>query len=401
MRSPSGPFRDRSGAKNAALADMVPHLERGFAWLYSDNSRDSLLLLTLSEALLQKDPDLCVLLSLPQAALLNIPPLERRILLSTEEQTPLHARQMLAQGLHPAALLMAVQTLPVALIRYLGRHHIPIFAIEAQGPVFDTRWQYLPGFRRSVLSQITRVFVPAPDAQAAWLARGLRADALTVCGRLASTPTALGCNEAEREALAGALRLRPVWLAAGVPEREEAVILQAQREALRESHRLALILHPMDRMRGTALKAMFGAQFQTALRSEDELLTPDTQVYIVDTEAERGLWYRLAVACYLGGSLTNDGATLSPLEPAGMGSAIVHGRYFGRHADAFDLLRSARATRMIQSAGALGAAICTALRPEQAADQAHRGWQVISEGYEATETVLEAVLQAVARARQA
>lgn len=394
---PDRPDGRRSGPR---VADSLQQLNGRFLWMHCDTQRDGALLLTLSEALLQKDPDLFVLLSLPGDIAREVQQLARRIVVPSDSDGSALVSALLSQKLRPEALLLAVQVLPISVLRVFFRSKVPIFVIDSDGPVFPSVWQHIPGYTRSVLAQLAQVFLQSPSAESAWLARGLPPSALTLCGKLAATPTAFGCNEAEREALALALRLRPVWLAAAVPEREEHMILAAQREALRESHRLALILHPADRTRGTALKAMFGAEFQTALRSEDDLLTPDTQVYIVDTEAERGLWYRLAVACYLGGSLTSDGATITPLEPAGMGCALVHGRFFGRHGDAFDLLRGARATRMIQSPEALGAAICTALRPEQAADQAHRGWQVISEGYEATETVLAALLQAVQGQRQ-
>ncbi|MFN7002337.1 MAG: 3-deoxy-D-manno-octulosonic acid transferase [Roseinatronobacter sp.] len=385
----------RSRGLGAAAHDVLANLPGPFVWMHSDEAREAQLLVNLSAALLQRDPDIAVLLTLPESIAATVSDLPRRVILSCDGDAAALAQGFIVRNRLPAALLIAVEQLPTAMITALGRKKVPVIAIDTDAPTFASGWRYLPGFKRGVLSNLSHVFLQTPAARDAWLAHGLAEAALTLCGRLAATPTALGCNEAERDALAEAFRLRPIWLAVGVPEREEPMILAAHREALRESHRLALILHPSDRQRGPHLKALFEGQFQTALRSQDDLVSSETQVYIVDTDDERGLWYRLAVACYLGGSLTADGATITPLEPAGLGCAIVHGRFYGRHADAFDLLREARATRMIQSADALGAAICTAMRPEQAADQAHRGWQVISVGFEATEAVLATLLQAV------
>lgn len=385
--------RQRAAQAPAALE----RLPRPYVWLHSDTAHEVPLLAALSEAILMRNIGVGVLLSMPTESVSILPEMPGRVILPVDDDASGLVQALLARDHAPSAMALATHTLPAGMIAALARQKIPVFAIDADAPGLAAGWRHVPGFSRSVLSKLEKVFLQSSGARDVWLEHGLPEAALTLCGRLSANPPALSCNEAEREALADAFRHRTVWLAAGLPEREEDAIIAAHREALRESHRLALILHPADPMRGPELKARLDAQFSTALRSVDDLVTPETQVYVVDTEGERGLWYRLAVACYLGGSLSSDGAAFSPLEPAGLGCAIVHGRMFGRHSAAFDSLREARATRMIQSAEALGAAICTALRPEQAADQAHRGWQVISSGYEATEMVLDSLLIAATK----
>ncbi|TVP72210.1 MAG: hypothetical protein EA339_07355 [Rhodobacteraceae bacterium] len=387
------------GGHRLADPDAVMRLPRPFVWLHGDHAEQAHALVSLSDAVLHKEAGISVLLSLPPEAAVIVPDMPGRVVLPVGDDAAALALALVARKHLPAAVLLAARRLPVAMIRQMVRRKVAVFVLDAQGPGFAAGWRHLPGFSRAMLSQLSHVFVQHEAERALWLEQGLAAQKMTVCGRLSPTPAALGCNEAEREALSEAFRHRTMWLAVGIPEREEDAIIAAHREALRESHRLVLILHPADPGRGAALGAKMAAHFVTALRSRDDLVTPETQVYIVDTEGERGLWYRLAVCCYLGGSLGGEGAQISPMEPAGLGCAVVHGRHFGRHSEAFDLLRSARATRMVQSGEGLGGAICAALRPEQAADQAHRGWQVISTGYEATEAVLTALI-AAARTRE-
>ena len=376
--------------RGQAISQLPVRWDRSVIWLHADTARAAQVLARFSETLLQRAPDIGILLTAPEFDA-PTPELPGRISLIVSAD-PLDATQLVLDQLKPAVVLIAAQILPAAMIRLLGRAGVPVFVIESATPSFASRWQRFPMVARSLLAQIEKVFVQNDASHAAWRDMGLSEDAIIRSGRLSGMPVALGCNETEREELSESFRHRAVWLAAGLPEKEEAAVLAAHREALRESHRLALILQPADPMRGPALRALCADHFVTALRSIDDPVLPETQVYIVDTEGERGLWYRLAVACFLGGTLGAEGATLNPMEAAGLGCAIVHGRMFGRHAEAFDLLRDAGATRMIQSAEALGAAICTALRPEQAADQAHRAWQVISSGSEATETVMAALL---------
>lgn len=379
-----GRKRGTGGVQLSSIAD------RPVIWLHADTPRMAQVLARFSETLLQNAPQVGVLLTAPDFVEISAEP-PGGIFLCLPVGAPEAVMQVLGQ-ITPAVALIAAQTLPDAMIRAFGRVGTPVMVVEALTPSFRSRWQRVPLVARGLLAQIDTVFVQSAASRAAWIEMGLPESAVRHCGRLSGMPVALGCNEAEREELSESFRNRAIWLAAGLPEREEEAVLAAHREALRESHRLALILQPADPTRGPELRARCAEHFVTALRSVDDPVLPETQVYIVDTEGERGLWYRLAVACFLGGTLGADGATRSPMEAAGLGCAIVHGRIYGRHAEAFDLLRDAGATRMIQSADALGAAICTALRPEQAADQAYRAWQVISSGAEATETVMAALL---------
>ncbi len=373
---------------DALTPAMLARLRPPFVWMHADHLRAAQILAAFSQTLLHRAPHVSLLLTAPELPE-DLPELPGRIAVSLNSDTHQTARLLLAHCA-PAAGLFATKTLPAGAIKALGRAGVDVFLTEATSPRFGSRLQSMSG--RFLMTQITTVFVSSENSRAAWLAQGLPESALVTCGRLSAIPVALGCNETEREELSESFRHRTLWFAAGVPEREEAAVLQAHREALRESHRLALILHPVDPMRGPALRDLAAEQFVTALRSLDQPITPETQIYIVDTEGERGLWYRLGVACFLGGSLSIDGSTLNPFEAAGLGCAIVHGRMYGRFSEAYDMLREARATRMIQSAEALGAAVCTALRPDLAADQAHRGWQVISTASEATETILAALL---------
>ncbi len=384
-----------SRAQARRLQAVRDQLALPLVWLHADTSHGARRLLALSDALLQSPGAPSVVLTHPH----GIEPLPERfgrLCLPAAADDPAYVRMLGAEAL-PNVLMCLVAPVPVRMVTAAHGLGIPVCLIEMDRPIFATRWMQWPGHATRAAGRLAQVFLRNKDGRVPWGALGLSEDNLPICGHMSQTPVALGCNDAERDALAEAFRNRTIWLAAGIPEDEEEVILDAHAEALRDSHRLALILHPHDPQRGAELKARAGAQFSTALRSIDDPLLPDTQVYIADTEGERGLWYRLATACYLGGTLTRTGPALSPMEAAGLGCATVHGRMFGRFAEEFDLLREARATRMIQSRDALGAAIRATLRPEQAADMAHRGWQVIAEGSEATERVIAALLEYCAR----
>ncbi|MGP9788571.1 3-deoxy-D-manno-octulosonic acid transferase [Roseinatronobacter sp. NSM] len=373
----------------------VPHLDGPVIWLHADTQNAIAQLDALSGALMlqqaQRGHPVSVLLT--HAAGLH-PPTEipGRATMpiaadSAEIMTAIMAR------LAPVAVLVATRRLPVALISSAATGGAKVMIADMDSPRFAGFWGSVPGLARALLGRVHRVFLSKAAHRAGWAKAGVSTEQMLLSGPLNDAPLALGCNENERDLLAQSFRQRTVWLAIGVPEVEEAMIVAAHRAALRDSHRVALILHPADPMRGPALKAELAPKFNTALRSDDDLITPETQVYIVDTEGERGLWYRLAVACYIGGTLDKGGATVTPMEAAGLGCAVVHGRETGQFGAAFHRLATAKATSRIQRPEALGQAICAALRPDQAAQMAHQGWQVVSEGAETADMIIGALLE--------
>lgn len=301
----------------------------------------------------------------------------------------------------PVATLWHVRTISPALVRLATEMGCPILLADADYPRVSGLWTRFPGLGARVLRKLSDVFVPSEDHARLWLQAGALAEQIRISGSLNDAPNAVPCNEAERDQLADALRQRSVWAAVTVPEAEETYVIAALRETLRESHRAVLILNPADPRRGPALKAELADRFQTALRSADDLITAETQVYIADTEEERGLWYRLAVACFIGGTLSRGGAGCSPFEAAGLGCAMVHGRETGRYGADFARLADVQATRRILRADALGRALCAVLRPDAAALLATRAWEVVSDGATASEAIGETLLRHVQRANHA
>jgi len=79
------------------------------------------------------------------------------------------------------------------------------------------------------------------------------------------------------------------------------------------------------------------AGLQVALRSHEDLPGARVGVYIADTMGELGLFYRLAPIVFMGGSLVEHGGQ-NPIEPAKLGSAIVHGPHVFNFTDVYAAL---------------------------------------------------------------
>ncbi len=304
-------------------------------------------------------------------------------------------------AIRPRAVVVLGAQLHPALLGMARDARAFVVLVTASAPALPGHWRLWPGLLRQSARLPDRVLVARERDQAAWARVAHSPDQVEVIGTLSATPGALPCNDAERQMLSDQLRLRPVWLAAGVPESEEAAVINAHGTALRLSHRLVLLLHPADPSRGPALRDALRPRFQVALRSQDDPLTPETQVYVVDTEGERGLWYRLATVCHMGGTLGAAGSTLDPLEPAALGAAIVHGSYPGRHRASYRRLQNHRASRLVPGPGALGEAVSALLEPARAAEMAAAAWEVTSEGAGATERLVDILRTEIAKPQRA
>ena len=157
------------------------------------------------------------------------------------------------------------------------------------------------------------------------------------------------------------------------------------------AHRLLLILVPQDPNRGADLAARLEAEegWTVALRSREQEPDTETEVYIPDSSAEYGLWYRLAPVTFLGGSLLGDGCDRNPMEAAALGSAIIYGPRPGSYGPLFGRLGAARAARAVGAAADLGDAISDLLAPDRAARLAQSAWALSSDGVELTDHVIE------------
>lgn len=259
---------------------------------------------------------------------------------------------------------------------------------------------WIPGVTRALLDRF-ELALATDHAAAAQLRRaGMEANRIEVSGALQIGLSVPPCNERERRALAALLGTRPVWLAADVPMAELDAIATAHRQASRRAHRLCLILVPANPADAPAMAAQLRRD-GTTVTCRAEGTDPDeaTQIYLAENNSELGLWYRLAPITYLAGTLAGQGGR-SPLEPAGLGSALLHGPLTAPHTADYQRLSAAGATRSVRSTIDLGNAVEVLLAPDKAAAMAHAAWDVTSSGATVTNRVADLIRDRIDRLGQ-
>lgn len=140
------------------------------------------------------------------------------------------------------------------------------------------------------------------------------------------------------ERLRDAMQRRLVFLAASTHPGEDEIILDAHRRLASRMPQLLSVIVPRHPNRGAAIARMLtDAGMQVALRSQDELPGPGTDMYVADTMGELGLFYRLAPVVFMGGSLVAHGGQ-NPIEGIKLGAAILHGPHVFNFGDIYEAL---------------------------------------------------------------
>jgi 3-deoxy-D-manno-octulosonic-acid transferase len=373
----------------AGVADTwTPRPAGPLVWLHVAGEEPAPAVEELARRLIE-DPGLSVLLTGPVAG----PP--RGALACPPPPDTAEDVQAFLDHWRPGAIVLSDGEIRPTLAHQARLRGLPLLMADARAPrLLRGRDNWYPGLMRRSAAAFGRIAAVDDSAAAAWRKAGAAPAAISVTGRMEERSAVLPCLEAERESLARLLASRPVWLASSLPEAEEDTVLAAHRAVLGQTHRLLLILHPADPDRAQPLAAQLEDQgWIVALRSAEQEPTPEVEVFVVDSAAELGLWYRLSPITFLGGSLSGTGAQRSPLEPAALGSAILHGPRTGPHGAILGRLGAARAARAVASVPDLAEALGDLLSPDRAARLAQAAWTVASDGAEATEAILARLRQ--------
>jgi 3-deoxy-D-manno-octulosonic-acid transferase len=155
--------------------------------------------------------------------------------------------------------------------------------------------------------------------------RELGANSVERMGNMKFSVPPLPYDEATLAEIRTRTGLRPMWLAASTHDGEEKIALDVHRRVGEHHPDLLTVIAPRHPDRGPAIADMLRASGAVvAVRSNSEPVTPETDIYLVDTMGELGLFFRLAPIVFMGKSLVDAGGQ-NPIEPARLGAAVISG----------------------------------------------------------------------------
>ena len=391
----------RPAAASVAATIATDRPEGALIWLCLGSQADlgpSAQLLTRRLRALR--PGIGLLVTAPEPAVLDLP--DGVTTAPAPEDLPAAVGAMLDHW-RPDLIVHLGNDLPVSLIHAAQNRGVAQMLADARmGLDAAGRWHLARGMTRSLLGRMGRILVRDQTSAAALARLGIEEERIEVGGMLGEPPEPLKCSETERAAIATQMRQRQVWLATSVPEIEMGAVLAAHTHVLRLAHRMLLILAPDTPGDAAELVERLRAEGWTVgRRSWEGEPDDDVQIFVADDPNDYGLWYRLSPLSFMGGSFSGAAtAPRSPLEPAALGSAVIHGPRTQPFTAEYARLDEARAARALSTPLALGEALADLVAPDRAAQLAHNAWAVTSGGAGAAAAVAQAILAELDRAGQ-
>ncbi len=349
--------------------------EGSLVWMHGASVGEILALLPLAERLIERG--LHVLMTsgtvtaaevmarrLPPGALHQYVPVD----------VPRYLRRFLAHWRPDLALLAESELWPNTLLA-LEAVGIPAVLVNARLSERSARgWARAPGFAAALLARLALCLAQSEADGARLTASG--APRVRVTGNLKLDAPAPPADPGEVAALAGLISGRPVVLAASTHPGEEGAVLAAHAALVARHPGLLTMIVPRHPDRGPGIAAMAAAQgLAVVRRAEGGLPRPDIAVYLGDTLGELGLFYRLSPLAFVGGSLMSRGGQ-SPIEPARLGCAILHGPQVHNFVEAYAVLDRAGGAREISDGEGLASAFDALLADPAAARDMTRAAEV-------------------------
>lgn len=269
--------------------------------------------------------------------------------------------------------------------------------LSARSAASYQRWHAL---MRPALAALQRICVENAETAQRFRQLGVPTERLVVTGNIKSDVFVVPALRARIDATRLALCERTVLTAGSTHVGEDEALIAAFAAHLPVSPRSLLILVPRHPERFDAVAQLLqraGLRFQR--HSLDQPVRADTQVLLGDTMGELMLWYGVADACFVGGSLVPRGGH-NPLEPLCLDRPLIAGAHTANFDAVYRELHTAKAMYLASDAADVLRHFNFVLRhPHEAETAVRRARSVTAGAAGATSRTLD-VLQDMVRLRQ-
>ena len=317
-------------------------------WLHGASVGESISMLPLINRLLEIYPDAHVMVTtgtttsaevmakrLPERAFHQYLPIDN----------PVFAARFIRHWQPTIALWFESEFWP-GMLSTIKRRNIPLILINGRiSNKSFKRWQQFDFVIKEILDCFTACL--GQSEEDAYRLRALGAKDAMCLGNLKYAGLPIPVDEEKKKEIQDEIGERPVWLVSSTHSDEEAKIGRYLKELSAKHEGLLTIIAPRHPTRGVEIRDILQDKYQlkTALRSANEKIQPETEVYIADTIGEMGIWYELCQIVFIGGSLIPHGGQ-NFMEPSRCRDAVIVGPHMHNFTDAMN--RAKRADGIIQ-----------------------------------------------------
>src|SRR5574344_1676352 len=207
------------------------------------------------------------------------------------------------------------------------------------------RWQQFDYIIKELLDCFTACL--GQSEEDAYRLRALGAKDASCLGNLKYAGLPIPVDEDKKNEIMEQIGDRPNWLVSSTHDDEEFKIGRFLADLKTKHPNLLTIIAPRHPNRGVEVRDKLRDEYNlnVALRSANEKIMPETDVYVADTIGEMGIWYDISKIVFVGGSLIPHGGQ-NFMEPSRCRDAVIVGPHMHNFTDAMS--RAKRADGIIQ-----------------------------------------------------
>jgi len=317
-------------------------------WIHCASVGEVNTYISLHKKLIEQHPDTQFLITTNTTT--GAQTVERHRLLNTKHcYLPIEAAGAIKRFLNTAqaeqCLIMETELWPL-LYSQCAKRCIPITIINARlSHKTLNAHHWIKSRYKESLEKVERILCKSAEELEHYQQLGARSEQLEVAGNL-KFASAAGANKMQPIEL----NQRRYWLAASTHNNEEQQLAETWQ---RINNNELLVIVPRHPNRSAQIqKQLNDLNLNYAVRSKQQPVNPDTQIYLADTLGELTGFIAGAYCVFIGGSIIKHGGQ-NILEPASAGKAIVCGPHMYNFTEELQLLKSANACIQVNDIGEL------------------------------------------------
>ncbi len=206
----------------------------------------------------------------------------------------------------------------------LKKKSIPLLLINARitKKTFN-RWKKIPSFAKSIFNKILIAY--PQNLETFQYLKKLKVNNIKFLGNLKFCENKQNKIESLNKSFLDKFKNRKVWCAASTHANEELYCANVHLNLKKKYKKLLTIIIPRHTYRVKEIRNKIESLgLNVVSRSSEKKINIKTDVYLVDTYGETNKFYKICKIVFLGGSLIKHGGQ-NPIEPARLGSTILHG----------------------------------------------------------------------------
>jgi len=234
----------------------------------------------------------------------------------------------------------------------LKKKSIPLILLNARitKKTFK-KWSKIKIFSDKVFNKI-KIAYPQNSETFSYLKK-LKVEKIKFIGNLKFTESKFDKKKLSKKTYNKAFKNRLIWCASSTHADEETACAKVHLLLKKKIKNLLTIIIPRHIHRADEiLDTISKLKLNIVRHSSNEKIKKNTDIYLVDSYGETKKFYKIAKTVFLGGSLIKHGGQ-NPIEPARLGSTIVHGPYVNNFKEVYSFLDSKKISYKINNTARL------------------------------------------------